>query len=105
MTRFIAQLLIVSLLTLNIAWALDECALTDPADTSGLSVQADGQSPVDPANAGLDCGDWCHAWVNPVALLGSIVPDGYTPATINGGPCALSYSSLPIPPPFHPPIA
>ena len=105
MVRFIAQLLIVSLLTLNIAWAFDECALTDPAGASGLSAQADGQSPVDPANAGLDCDDWCHVWVNPIALWNAIVLDGYTPTTINDGSYTLSYLSLPIPPPFHPPIA
>ena len=77
MSRFIAQLLIVSLPTLNIAWAVDACVLTDPGASGGTYVQVDGEPPVDPANAGIDCDDWCHAWANPVALPGAIVPDGY----------------------------
>jgi len=105
MVRFIASLLIVSLLTLNFAWAVDECAFTDPGEPSGVSHLVDGKVPADPSNAGPDCADWCHAWVNPIALPGSLVPDSYTPATIQGGFYIPSYSSLPIPPPFHPPIA
>ena len=104
MSRFIAQLLIVSLLTLNIAWAVDACVLTDPGASGGTYVQVDGEPPVDPANAGIDCDDWCHAWANPVALPGAIVPDGYASSTLNGGFYTLSYSSLAIPPPFQPPI-
>ena len=104
MIRFIISLLIVSLLTLNVAWAVDACVFTGPGDIGGSSIQADGQPPVDSANAGLDCDNWCLAWINLVALPGSIVPDGYTPATIQGGFYALSYLALPIPPPFHPPI-
>jgi|GEM_PF-2125441 len=103
MSRFIAQLLIVSLLTLNIAWAVDACVLTDPGAPGGTSVQVDGEPPVDPANAGIDCDDWCHAWANPVALQGAFVPDGYASSTLNGGFYTLSYSSLAIPPPLHPP--
>jgi hypothetical protein len=104
MVRFITSLLIVSLLTLNVAWAVDECAFTDPGEPGGVSHLVDGQVPADPSNAGLDCDDWCHAWVNSVALPGSVVQDRYTPATSLGGLYIPSYSSLPIPPPFHPPI-
>ncbi len=104
LARFVAKLLIVSLLTLNIAWTADECAFTSPGEPSDLSLKADNQPPVDPTNTGLDCDDWCHGWSNPVALPGAIVSDSYTPAVINGGSCTLSYSSLPIPPPSHPPI-
>lgn len=104
MTRFIAQLLIVSLLTLNIAWAVDECAIADPGQVNGVLLPVDDQSP-DSLNAGPDCDDWCHAWVSPVALTRNSVPDIFIPTIISGGTYLLSYSSLPIPPPYHPPIA
>ena len=105
MSQFITRLLIVSLLTLNVAWAADGCAFTFPGDAATASVHVDGDSPVNPSNADFDCDDWCHAWVTVVALLGTIILVSYTPATINGGFYTLSYSSLPIPPLFHPPIA
>lgn len=104
MVRFITQLLIISLLTLNIAWAMDACAFTDPGQGGGALVQTDDQYPDSP-NAGLDCDDWCHAWVSHIALTRSVVPNLYFPATVNDGAYTFSYSSLPIPPPFHPPIA
>lgn len=104
MIRFIAQLLIVSLLTLNIAWAVDECAIADPGQVNGVLLPVDDQSPDSP-NTGLDCDDWCHAWVSPVALTRNSVPAVFIPATIiSGGAYILSYSSLPVPPPYHPPI-
>lgn len=104
MVRFITQLLIVSLLTLNIAWAADECAFTEPGQAGGLSLQADGLSPSDPADAGLDCDNWCHAWISHIALPDTIVPDGYTPTILGSDFRVFPYSSLAIPPPFHPPI-
>ena len=106
MVRFIASLLIVSLLTLNVAWAVDECAFTDPGEPSGVSHLVDCQVPADPSSAGPDCDDWCPAWVSSIALPGgSIVPDSFTPATLQGGFYVPSYSSLALQPPFHPPIA
>ena len=104
MIRFIAHLLIISLLTMNIAWAVDECAFTDPSETSGMSVQADDKSPVNPSNTNFDCDDWCHTWANPVFLSGTLFLNDYIAITINGDFYTLSYSSLAIPPPFHPPI-
>lgn len=104
MIRFVAQLLIVSLLTLNIAWAMDACAFSDPGQVGGVLLQTDDPSPDSP-NAGLDCDDWCHAWVSHVALTRSSIPAIHIPAIITGGFYLFSYSSLPIPPPFQPPIA
>jgi len=103
MIRFITSLLIVSLLTLNVVWAVDECSF--PGDISGSSLLSNDQPPVDPAQAGLDCDGWCLAWLNLIALPGSIVPDDYTPASFQNGFNELSYLSIPIPPPFHPPVA
>lgn len=104
MVQFITRLLIVSLLTMNIAWAVDACVFTDPGQGGGALVQTDDQSPDSP-NTGLDCDDWCHAWVSDIALTRSIVADLYFPATIFGETYTFSFSSLPIPPPFPPPIA
>jgi len=104
MIRFIAHLLIISLLTMNIAWAVDECAFTDSSKTSSISVQADDKSPVNPSNTNFDCDDWCHTWANPVFLSGALLLNSYIAITINADFYTLSYSSLAIPPPFHPPI-
>jgi hypothetical protein len=104
MLRFIVQLLVVSLLTLNIAWAFDDCVLTDPVQVSEVLPQAGNQSPDNSPSIVPDCDDWCPAWFSPVALPGINILDSYTPATIYDGFYILSYSSLPIPPPFHPPI-
>jgi hypothetical protein len=104
MVRFIVQLLVVSLLTLNIAWAFDDCALTDPVQVSGVMLQAGDQFPDDSPGAALDCDDWCSAWFSPVALPGKIILHDFTPVTIIDSFYTLSFSSLPIPPPFHPPI-
>jgi hypothetical protein len=103
MARFIAQLLIISLLTMNIAWAVDECAFTDPGQEGVTLVQTDDQSP-DTPNAGLDCDDWCHAWVNHIALTRSTLPEAHIPTVITSGSYLFSYSSLSPPKPFHPPI-
>lgn len=102
MVRFITPLLTISLLTLNIAWAVDECAFTDPGQGGGVLVQTDEQSPDSP-NTGLDCDDWCHAWVSHIALTRSSIPDVHIPTIISGGSYLFSYSSLSIPPPFYPP--
>ena len=104
MSRLIAQLLIISLLTLNAAWAADECAFTALDDAGSLSSQIDDKSPPNNSGTKFDCDDWCHAWVTVVALPGAIILASYTPATINGGFNILPYSSLTASPPFHPPI-
>lgn len=102
MVRFIARLLIVSVLTLNVSWAVDPCAFTEPR--GDWSLHSDGQPPDVPLNADLDCDHWCYAWVNPVAVLDASVLDGYTTAAIHDDLYAISYSRLAVPPPFRPPI-
>lgn len=105
MTRLTASLLIASLLTLNIAWAVDECAFTEPSQAGILSLIVDGQPTADPANADLNCDDWCLAWVSQLAPMRGDVPDVHITAITTGGVHRFSYSSLLIPPPLHPPIA
>lgn len=104
MVRFMTQLLVVSLLTLNIAWSVDVCAFTDPEPAGNVLLQSDDQSPNSP-NASLDCDDWCHAWVTHIALTRSMLTDVNVLVTISGDSYQLFCSSLAIPPPFHPPIA
>lgn len=107
MIRFVLHLLILSLLTLNIAWAADACAFTDPAESSqaAASLQTDKPTAVDPASPGLACDDWCHAWVGHIAVIdlsqSSVDPTRVFPAIAFSD----HYSSQQIPPPFHPPIA
>lgn len=106
MIRFIVRLLMLSLLTLNISWAADACALTDVVNTSHTAMAhgADDSTPADPANMNLACGHWCHTWVSHLAVLDAQV----AASTVHGiGPLvavAQSYTSLLISPPFHPPI-
>ena len=104
MIRFIISLLIVSILTLNVAWAVDTCAFTGSDDAGGSLIQADSQPLDDSETVGLDCDDWCLGCSTPIVPPGSSVLTGYKPATSHGGFYASSYTSLPIPPPFHPPI-
>ena len=104
MFRFIAKVLIVSLLTLNIAWADDECAFALSGDNSYLPVQTGDESPDKSLETDFDCDDWCHVWANPIALLGAIVLNNHIPITTGTNRYIFSYSSLTIPPPFHPPI-
>jgi len=105
MFRFIAQLLIVSLLSLSFAWAGDECAFSALDDASSLSAQINDKSPPNLSDTNFDCDDWCHVWANPAALLRIVILSSNTPVvTINSDFYTLSYGLLPIPPPFHPPI-
>lgn len=104
MVRLVAHLVIVSLLTLNIAWATDKCAFADPEQVREVLLLGDDLSP-DSLEVAFDCDEWCYAWISPVALHRSIVPLVSIPAIVIGGFDTFSYSSLSIPPPSHPPIA
>jgi hypothetical protein len=104
MIRFIAQLLIVSLFTLNFAWAVDECSFTNPEQVNDVLLQAGDTSP-DSSNAGLDCDDWCPGWISYITLKRNDAPGVYMHTSLSGSSYTFSYSSLSIPPPFHPPIA
>lgn len=107
MIRFIVRLLILSLLTLNITWAADACALTDVVSSShtAAATDADNSTPVDPANPNLACGHWCHAWVSHLAILNTPVTSFTAPGIRPFVATVLPYALLLIAPPFHPPIA
>lgn len=106
MFRFIAHLLIITMLTLNIAWAGDECEFIAYDDSGSLSGQLDNQTPPDFSNTKFDCDDWCHVLASPVALLRHSDANNFLPdiAVLNEF-FMFSYCSLSIPPPYHPPIA
>jgi len=105
MLRFVSQLLIVSLLTLNIAWADDECAFSTFNGSGNSISQIDDQFLANFSDTNFDCDEWCHVWSNPIDLLSTDDLDAYVPvAMINAGFYVFSYSFLPMQPPTHPPI-
>jgi hypothetical protein len=105
MYRLFAQVLILSLFTLNVGWAADACQFTGPGKVESALLQSDNISPEFP-EAGIDCDDWCYAWVGPVALTrNDVVNITVSTSIISFASRTLSYSSLAIPPPYHPPIA
>lgn len=106
MIRFIVRLLILSLLTLNITWAADACALTDVVNSSHIAAATDANdsTPADPANPNLACGHWCHAWVSHLAILDAPLTWFTAPGICPLVAVAHPYTSLLISPPFHPPI-
>ncbi|MCW9025491.1 MAG: hypothetical protein OQK73_12535 [Gammaproteobacteria bacterium] len=101
--RFIVSVFIISLMTLNIAWATDECAIINPVKSNVLLFEVDNQDSVD-LLYGNNCDDWCQGWMNILALQYSCDTAGYTLDNTNSSFIVFSYYSLPIPPPFHPPI-
>ncbi len=104
MTRFIGWLLIVSTLTLNMAWAVDNCAFSDSANT-GAGVTSTSDSAPDSTGILPACDQWCPGWMSLVALPGAAVPLLLLSAGFEGGFGADPYVFLPAPPPTHPPIA
>lgn len=106
MVRIVAWFLIVSLLTLNVAWAVDNCAFIDPSDSNTGLAQTLDPAPADSTNTIPTCNHWCPGWMHLVALSGSstLLP-GLLPATVEGVFGADPYFFLPAPPPTHPPTA
>jgi hypothetical protein len=104
MFKLFAKVLVVSLIMLNIGWSVDACVFTSPEQVNTALLQNDTTSP-DSLGAGLDCDDWCYAWVSHVALTRNDVEMISVSTAISVNSYTLSYSSLSIPPPHHPPIA
>lgn len=104
MIRKVACLLIASLLTLNMAWAYDDCAFSDPPSSSAATAQ-----PLDPAPTNIPgtiptCNHWCAGWMHLVTLPGSsALPPGHLPVEFIGRPYVDQYVFLPAPPPTRPP--
>ena len=95
----------VSLLTLNMAWADDACAFSDPSGGGADAAQTLDPAPADTTSAIPTCSHWCPGWMSLVALPGSaVLLPGLLP-TFEGGFDADSYIFLPAPPPIHPPIS
>lgn len=107
MIRLLSYFLILSMLTLNIAWVADTCALTNPADSmhASASLQADNLPPVDLTSSDLCCDDWCDAWVGHIAVVDQPLPAPDVMSIFPTIAYACHYTSLRNSPPFHPPIA
>lgn len=106
MVRTVAWLLIVSLLTLNMAWAVDACAFSDPVGSDTDVTQPFDRAPANTPGTIPTCNHWCAGWMHLVTLPGSsVLPPGLLPADFNGRPYLDQYVFLPAPPPTHPPSA
>lgn len=103
MIRIFTWFLIVSLLTLNMAWAVDACAFSDSTNV-GAGVTSTSDLAPDSTGTIPACNYWCPGWTSVVTLPGSstLLP-GILPATFEGGLGADPYFFLPAPPPTHPP--
>ncbi len=105
MFRTVVWLVIMSLLTLNMAWASDSCALNDPSSSGTGQEQTLDPAPVDSTGAMPVCNQWCPGWTSFVTLpVSSVLLPSLLP-TFEGGFDADPYILLPASPPTHPPIA
>lgn len=105
MYRITTWFLIVSLLTLNMAWAVDKCAFSDPSGSGTRVAQTLDPAPADSTGTTAACDQWCPGWTSLVTLPGSSVLLPSLLPTFEGGFGADPYVFLPAPPPTHPPIA
>ena len=105
MFRTITWFLIVSLFTLNMAWAIDNCAFSDPSDFGAGMTQPFEPAPADSTSAIPACTHWCSGWTSFVTLPSSAVLLPDLPLAFEGGFNSDLYLFLPAPPPTHPPIA
>ena len=99
MHRFIAHLLIISVLTVNAAWAMDDCAL-QYSNAAGLVLSSDLSA--DKSGKGI-CDDLCVGWLHLVAIASDTQLD-YFPSThqaVVG--ISFSFRSLDPAPPIRPP--
>jgi len=105
MRRFIAHLLIISLLSINVAWAVDECFLQYLDEASGVTLSSGLSADNHPDTAGGDdvCDDLCIGGLHLVAITPGAKSD-YSPFTrqamVRTG---TSFHSLDQTPPIRPP--
>ena len=104
MIRIFTWFLIGSLLTLNMALAIDACAFSDPSGSGTDVAQTFDPAPADSTNTLPACDHWCPGWMSVVTLpASSVLLPSLLPA-FDGGFGTDPYVFLPAPPPTHPPI-
>ncbi len=104
MIRIFTWFLIVSLLTLNMAWAVDACAFSDPSGSGTDVAQTFDPAPADSPSTLPACNHWCPGWTSVITLPASSVLLPSLLPTFDGGFGADLYFFLSTPPPTHPPI-
>lgn len=104
MFRTITWFLIVSLLTLNMAWGVDDCAFSDPSGSGSGVAQPLDPAPVNTTSSIPSCNLWCAGWMSFAILPGSsvLLPDLLP--SFEGGFGADLYFFLSATPPTRPPI-
>ncbi len=97
--RFIVRLLILSVLAINVAWAMDDCAAqySHQSSESGLSTAL----PDDQDSSGCDVP--CLGWLHLVAIVPGTKFDDFSSAHHAVARIDLSFYSLDQTPPVRPP--
>ena len=109
MRRFIAHLLIISLLAINVAWAVDECALQYSNEASGVALSTDLSADLSadsyPDTAGDDdiCDVPCIGWLHLVAVTSGTKLGDFPFIHQAVARTGLSFHSLDQTPPIRPP--
>jgi len=98
--RFIAHLLILSVLAVNVAWAMDDCALQYSSDAPGLTLSSDLP---DGEQGDGGCDVPCVGWLHLVAIIpGAKFDEPFSRQQGTMGSNA-SFHSLDQTPPVRPP--
>ena len=105
MRRFIAHLLIISLLAINVAQAVDECALQYSNEASGVALSGDLSADSYPDTAGDDdvCDDPCVGWLHLIAITSGTKLDYFPFIRQDAVRTGISFHSLDKAPPIRPP--
>jgi len=106
MVRTVAWLLILSVLALNEAWAMDNCTFGEPSGSGADVMEPLGPAPADTTSTVPTCNRWCAGWLHLAVLPGSpVLSPIVVPAGFDARPRADLYIFLPAAPPTHPPTA
>ena len=103
--RLITHLVILSLLAINVAWAVDDCAAQDLHEAADVTLSADFPDHSQPDTAGDDdiCDVPCIGWLHLVAITSGTKLDDFPFTHPEVARTGLSFHSLAQAPPIRPP--
>jgi len=104
MRRFLAHLLILSILVTNVAWAMDECASQYINEVSGLTLELGLAGDLSSDSQSDDvCDDPCVGWLHLVAITPGAKLDYFPFTRQEAVRTDISFHSLDKTPPIRPP--